>query len=173
MMKKNKLKLVVAFFVVIIIALIVYNCIWNCPKFFEVNAINCISALIVVGVSFFVVQRQTDYRKQKDIFITLLEALKKIVDDEKSYNFSNVTKEEMLMRSRDISTKIDVIKQYAERFEIKTEVDFLQEKFEEYQSVIDNHSTNMELLRQIHTELKRPLNLLSQKIIEMMLNLYN
>lgn len=173
MMKKNKLKLIVAFFVLLIIALVIYNCVYNYTNFLKVNAINCISALIVIGASFFVVQRQTDYRKQKDIFITLLESLKKIVDDEKSYNFSSVEKEEMLMRSRDISTKIDVIKQYAERFGIKTDVEFLQEKFEEYQSVIDNHSTNMELLRQIHTELKRPLNLISQKIIEMMLNLYN
>lgn len=172
-MKKTILKCIVGFFALLIIALIVYNCIFNCDTFFKVNAINCISAFIVVGISFFIVQRQTDYRKQKDIFINLLETLKILADDSKSYNFTNVEKEEMLMRTRDIALKIDIIKRYNKKFDIVDDVAFIEDKFKEYQTVIDNYSTDMDLLSKLHKELKRPLNLISQKVFEIMLNLYD
>lgn len=172
-MNKKTLIGVVIFFFSIIVGLIVYNCKHNCEDFLKANAINCISALMVVGVSFFIVQRQTDQRKQKDIFISLLESLKSLVDEDKSYNFSNIERVEMLMQLRKISLKIDVIKSFAKRFKIEKDVNFLEEKFKEYQSVIDNHSTDMETLRKLHNELKRPLDLISVRTFEIMLNLYN
>ena len=171
-MNKKSLIIVVSVIIALIISIIVYNCISNLPGFLEVNAINCISAFIVVGVSFFIVQRQTDYRKQKDIFIKLLETLKLMVDDGRSYQFTNVSQEEILMRIRDMSLKIEVIKKYADRFAIQPEVKFLEDKFEEYQGIIDRHMGNLDILYALTEELKRPLNLISQKLFEIMLNLY-
>jgi len=149
-----------------------YNVYTNCSKFLEVNVIHCINTIVVIGISFFIVQRQTDKRKQKDVFISLLEALKKLVDDERSYNFIGVEKEDMLMRMREITLKVELIKHYSEHFKIEEESRFLLEKLKEYVNIIDNHSTEMELLCKLHMELKRPLNLMSGKIFDIMLNLY-
>lgn len=171
-MKDKNIGRIVVGGIVAIFILMVYNVCTNCDKFFEVNVINCINTIVVIGVSFFIVQRQTDKRKQKDIFISLLEALKNLVDDEKSYNFIGVEKENMLMRMREITLKVEVIERYSEHFKIEEESRFLSEKLEEYVDIIDNHSTDMNLLCQLHKELKRPLNLMSGKIFDIMLNLY-
>ena len=158
--------------IIIVIAIIICNLHYNREEFLKTNIINCINTIIVIGISFFIVQRQNDYRKQKEIFITLLEKIKNLIEDENSYNFTNMESREILMRMRDISLKVDLISTYSKRFNIMKDVKFLEEKFEEYKSVIDNHITQIDLLRQLQSELQRPLNLMSQKIFEIMLNLY-
>ena len=171
-MNNRIIKWIVIGGIVAIFILMGYNVYTNCNKFFEVNVIHCVNTIVVIGVSFFIVQRQTDKRKQKDIFISLLEALKNLVDDERSYNFNGVEKENMLMRMREITLKVEVIGRYSKLFKIEDESRFLSEKLDEYVNIIDNHSTDMKLLCQLHKELKRPLNLMSGKIFDIMLNLY-
>ena len=172
-MKKGHLVLIALGLASLIIALGIVNIAGCNEEFWSVSAFDCLSLLIVVGVSFFIVERQTDKRKQKELFVSLLEALKALTEDKKSYDFSDSSWEEVLMRMREIRLKLQLIKKYSEKFGIQMEYEFLNEKYEEYQRVIDNHPSNMTLLAQLHQELYRPLNLMSQRIFEMMIALYN
>lgn len=171
-MKKWHLAIIAGVLASIIIALGIANVKCN-DAFWSVTAFDCLSLLVVVGVSFFIVERQTDKRKQKELFITLLEALKVLVEDKASYNFEGVSREEVLMRMREIRLKLRLVEKYSERFGIKNDHTFLNEKFEEYQTIIDDHTTDMKLLSQLHKELYRPLNLMSQRIFQIMIALYD
>ena len=172
-MKRCHLTIIVIVLAVIIISLGWYNIKVEDAGFWTVTAFDCLSLLIVVGVSFFIVERQTDKRRQKEIFISLLEALKILTEDKASYDFSNLSWEEVLMRQRDIGLKLELVKECSSKFGIDKDYKFLDDKFQEYQRIIENHPSNMDLLRQLHKELYRPLNLMSQRIFEIMIGLYN
>lgn len=171
MSKKILYPIIIA--LVIIISVVTACNFLNNDNFWEANIYQCLSLFVVVGISFFVVQRQNDYRKQKDIYIKLFETLKDIVDDRNSYSLSGVSKEEILMRLRDIGNKVDIISNYGKRFNIETDIELIQKWYEEYKSVIDGHIVDLDTLSKLNNELKRPLNLISQKAFEIMLNLYN
>ena len=171
-MKKWHLMIIAGVLALAIIILGLANVKCN-DKFWSVTAFDCLSLLIVVGVSFFIVERQTDKRKQKELFISLLEALKVLVEDKASYNFEKISREEVLMRMREIRLKLGLIQKYSKKFRIEGDYDFLNEKFKEYETVIDNHPTDMKLLAQLHKELYRPLNLMSQRIFEIMIAMYD
>lgn len=171
-MKKKWMSLVLILPILSVIGIGIYN-IYNNQKFWETSATTCISLLFAAILSFYFVQRQTDFRSQKGIFIKLLESLQTIVNDEKSYNFSEVSKEQILMRKREMNNKIKLINDLSRKFSIEEEARFLSSKFSEYDSVIGNHINDLDMLKKMSLDLKRPLDLISQKIFEIMIELYS
>ena len=101
-MKKKWMSVVLILPILCVIGIGIYN-IFNNQKFWETSATTCISLLFAAILSFYFVQRQTDFRSQKGIFIKLLESLQTIVNDEKSYDFSGVSKEQILMKKREMN----------------------------------------------------------------------
>ena len=58
-------------------------------------------------------------------------------------------------------------------FSIEEEARFLSSKFSEYDEVIGNHINDLDTLKKMSLDLKRPLDLISQKIFEIMIELYS
>ena len=76
------------------------------------------------------------------------------------------------MRNRGLNNRIQILETLAEEFNIVTEVDFVRHHFEEYSDFIGNHIENMEYLCQSQNELRRPVESISQKLIEIAVHLY-
>lgn len=171
-MKKKWMSVVLILPILCVIGIGIYN-IFNNQKFWETSATTCISLLFAAILSFYFVQRQTDFRSQKGIFIKLLESLQTIVNDEKSYDFSGVSKEQILMKKREMNNKIKLINNLSRKFSIEEEARFLSSKFSEYDEVIGNHINDLDTLKKMSLDLKRPLDLISQKIFEIMIELYS
>ena len=64
-MKKWHLAIIAVVLASVILVLGIVNIACCNEEFWSVSAFDCLSLLIVVGVSFFIVERQTDKRKQK------------------------------------------------------------------------------------------------------------
>lgn len=171
-MKKNWILIVTIFVVAAIVLLAAYN-VYKNPDFWDASATTCISMLVATGLSFYIVQKQNDLRKQKDIFIKLLESLKDIVDDERSYKFVGMDAKEILMRKRSMNNKLDFLSKYQEKFAISEDIAFLEKQFGEYDSIIGDYISDVNDLVGRESELKRPLLLMSQRIFVIMFNLYN
>lgn len=171
-MKKTGFKIVLGL-VVVATLLLAYHNYKNNAEFLVSSATTCISILTAAILSFYFVQRQTDIRKQKEIFIELLESLKSTVDDSRSYNFSEVSREQILMRKRDLNNKISFVKEYSKKFSIDKDMTSLESLFKEYETIIGDHIDDLDTLRKLENELHRPLTLISQNIFKIMLNLYN
>ena len=171
-MKKKWMFVILLFPTIFVIGLIIYNWINN-NKFWVASATTCLSLLFAAILSFYFVQRQTDFRSQKGLLIKLLESLLIIVDDEKSHNFSNESKEQILMRKREINNKIEILREFEKKFSISDDVQFLDSKFSEYEDTIGNHINDLETLRKMNDDLERPLKLMSQCIYRIMIELYN
>ena len=171
-MSKPLLITIVCFFLAAIIGLAIYNFCTN-DDFWNVSAANCLSLIIVIGVSFFIVQKQTDSRIRKERFIQLADSLLILVENENSYLISESKPvEEIRMRCRTMNNKISLMEQYSNHFSVKAEVNNIRSLYQEYEHVIDDHINDMSTLKKLHSELRRPLDLISQNLFTISLKLY-
>ncbi len=158
-------------FVIAFVAFAVYNIINN-DEFWKASAVNIITILIAIVISYLFVQRKSDIRKQKDILLNLINGLQMQISSEKAYNFTNQTGKEILMRKRDISNKIHILSELQDTFSLQDEVMFVNDKFNEYEKLISDHIADLEYLVKSQNELRRPLELINNKLVTMSINLY-
>ena len=78
-----------------------------------------------------------------------------------------------MMRKRDIANKIRLLESVNGSFLISEDVDYIKEKFEEYDNDIGDYIDKFEVLIEIQKTLKRPIDLIDVKLFEMGLHLYS
>ena len=150
----------------------VYNIKTN-DQFWEASAANCITIVIALLISYWLVQRKNDLRKQKELIANLILDLRSQLDKEDMYDLSNKSEKDINMRNRDISNKIEILDGIKGKFKIESGVDFISEKFDEYKEFIGNHIDDRDYLISSHSELKRPILLISNKLFEISLHIGN
>lgn len=152
--------------------LIFYNINTN-PTFWKTSASSCITIVIALVFSYWLVQRENDLRKQKEILASLIFDLRAQIDKDDMYDLSGKTTISINMRNRDISNKIGVLDKVKKDFNVEDEVDFISERFDEYKELIGNHIDDPEYLKNSSIELKRPIQLISTKLFEIAFILYS
>lgn len=139
----------------------------------EASFSTCLSLLAVIGISFFLSQRLTDKRKQRDIMLKVVESLEALVADPRLYKITmDTTEQEILMRNRVISNRISILEQCPSKVGISEQVRFIREKFREYEDFVGDHIQNLAYLTESEKELRRPVELIDHKTYELMLKLY-
>lgn len=172
---KNKTVLSRLLFAIIllgIIALGYYNIKTN-TTFWITSASNCITIIIALVFSYWLVQRKNDLRKQKEILASLLFDLRTQFEAEDMYNLSERSPSSINMRNRDISNKIEILNEVKTEFNMESEVNFIVERFDEYKDFVGNHIDDPEYLKSSTLELKRPITLISTKLFKMAFKLYS
>lgn len=171
---KNR-RIVKYIILIVILALLgafaIYNIICN-DSFFTASLANIITIAIAVFVSFYLVQRWTDERKRKEIFLSLLTKLQSVIEDENAYNFDAQSKDEITMRKRDISNWIKILEDANPPYIKDEDVKFIREKFDEYSDIIGNHIDDLDALRKLKKDLKRPIDLMESKIVKIELDIF-
>ena len=158
--------------VAVLIFLVIYNS-FKFDRFLEASLSSCLSIACVIGVSYFLVQNQTDKRRKKEILLRLLTSIQDLVTDRDAYIISaTTTKESMTMRNRRINNHLQILKEHSNEFGIQEEVLYVQEKFKEYEELIGDHIEDMNYLMNSQKELQRPLDLINTKLFEIMFCVY-
>ena len=170
--KRSWLSYILLFLFICLIFVWVFYNIKNNTNFWQASAANVITIVIAVLISFYLVQKKTDRRKQKDILLDLILKLRLQLESEETFDFSGQEQAEITMRNRDIGNKIQILKRTADLFGTQDDVKFIEEHFEEYRQLIDDHFPDLEYLSKSKTELKRPLELICNQLIEMAIGLY-
>lgn len=156
-----------------LIILIVYNIINN-NEFFYLSISSLLTLFTAIFISFYLVQKNTDQRYQKQIYCSLLSDIQKLVTDPDTYIFNdNTDSKTITSRKRSLSNYIRLVTSHSNRFGLKDEAKFISDKFEEYDNLIGNHISDITYLCKSKEELQRPLDLINNKLYEMMLKLYN
>lgn len=163
--------IILAVIISLLIAFAIYN-INNNDAFFTASLVNIITIAIAVFVSFYLVQKRTDERKRKDILLSLLTKLQSVIEDEKTYNFDAQSKDEITMRKRDISNWIKILEDANPPYIKDEDVKFIREKFDEYSDIIGNHIDDLDALRKLKKDLKRPIDLMESKIVKIELDIF-
>lgn len=158
----------------------IYNAVKYPCTFWQMTFGNCLTLLIALFLSFFFVQRKAeqdrvkaDQRKQKEAAIRLLEALQDVVLSKAAYEVTKETGTEPLtMTKRRISNYLDTLKKNANGFGIDAEIEQLDGYLKEYSSLIGNHIHSVDELQNCSKDLLRPLELIDEKIFEMIFVLH-
>lgn len=156
----------------VLIFLVVFNLVNN-DKFFEASLSSCLSIGCVVGLSFFLVQTNTDKRRKKDILLRLLLAIQALITDKNAYIIdSNTSQESITMRNRSISNYLNILEEHSVRFNLKNDVLGLKLHFREYEELIGDHIADMRYLQNSQKELQRPLDLMNSDLFKIMFKIY-
>lgn len=156
-----------------VVMLITYNVAYN-HKFFQVNAANCLTLCIALGVTFFLSNSLTARRRQKEVFFDLLDKLQIVIKDENNYQISDdADPKRLTMELRKMSNMLNLIDHYAKDFGIQEEVSFIKEKFDEYEEILGNNIHNLEYLGKSEAKLLRPLSLIDDKLFEAKVRLFD
>lgn len=175
-MKNTILLLFVIALCISVLGLMIYSFISLGNEFFEISISSGISLIVAIVMSFFIVQRQTDKRRQKEIFVNIIESLLLIIENPNFFS-DNMGQEEILMQKRIINNKIYLIEKYIRTFFSKNYAESknqnIQEVLDEYIGVIDNYiSQSSTSVKEIKTQIQRPIRAMSQYLLEVMFDLY-
>lgn len=172
------ISVIVALFAASIVFLIVWNAIngnnSSSNKFLETSLSTCISLLLVLAVSFSLTQIMTGQRKKQEILIRVAQKLEDLIESPVGYRVCADSEDyEAILNShkRQMSNLIKLLDNKADDFRIRDKVDYLKERFKEYDDLIGNHITDVEYLSNSEKELKRPLEVMTGTLFEIMLKL--
>lgn len=158
--------------IILFLGFVIYNMLEQKATFWEASAVDCITIVIAIVISYYLVQRQNNRQKQKDIILDIILKMQILFEQKALYDFSNQGKEDITMRTRDLNNKIHILETVQDKFAISDKVDFIRRHFDEYSVLIGDHIDDMKYLLLSQRELKRPVELISQKLLEMALCLY-
>ena len=144
---KNKSFWISIFATACLIVLAIYNFCTNRCAFFNMPISTCLTILTAIWISFSLTQKRIDNRVQKETLMKLLNSIQSLVDDRTAYSISADTPdEELTMRNRNLNNNVDILLRYANKFDIKSEVDFLSDHVKEYTDLIGTHLSDKEYL---------------------------
>lgn len=155
-------------------ALVGYNLLKQQAKFFNASAVECVTMVIAVVISYYLVQRQNNHQKQKDIISDMVLKMQLSFEQRELYDFSGQDINAIMMRTRDLNNRIHILETLERDFGISDDVRFIRQHFDEYSNFIGNYIEHMDHLRSqnAQNELRRPIELISQKLLVTALHLY-
>ena len=71
------------------------------------------------------------------------------------------------------SNSFDKIDKYSKKFHLEDEIIYIKDKFSEYETLLSDHISDFTYLSKSSKELKRPLELITEKLYEMMLKIFD
>lgn len=174
-MKKNWKKIIFVIMVLVVIFVVFWNIfILKNDKFMESSITSCLTILVALIVSYFLSKKNQDEKNQKDTYLKLMEKMQSLVNEEYMCKINaECDVQRVIMKKRDLNNTIGLLKKYAAQFNLSEEISFIDDKVQEYASLIGNHVGEIEHLKKCELDLKRPLELIDNKLSEAMLKLYD
>ena len=170
-MFKDK-KILFAFAVFIGIAAII-SAIRNFDEFFSMNVFNLLTLLVALIFTYYFNQQKQTYRRFHDSAVKILESIQKIiVNDFICKGFNEHSIKELLQSMRIVRNKLDVLKKVEKNLNISAEIEYLDNNFNYYKSIIDNHISDYEHLEKSVDDLNNCTSLLDSKITETIVKIY-
>ena len=174
MNRKNNKNL---FFGILVVSVLLVMClnifIWKNDEFWNTSITSCLTLLVALVVSYYFSQKNLDERRQKEAYLKLLEKVQQLVSDKNLIEIRKDTDfEVILMKKRELNNCVYILKEYADKFSVKDDIKFIEEKTQEYTEFLGNHQQDIEYLEKSSKDLARPLLLIDSRISEVMIKLF-
>ncbi len=158
---------------IILVALAVYNLQTDCSNFWKTSFSSCLTIGVAVFLSCIFAQKTSDNRKQKAVIEDAIISLQKLLLDPASYDFRDcVDTRAITMRKRDLSNRIDFLRQHGAQFGMDSSLQQIETLFREYEDLIGNHFSDLKYLAKSQLELQRPLSLIDNELYNIRIGLY-
>lgn len=173
--KKKPWQKIIFILLVISIVIVAGINIWPLKNkdFWDMNFSSSATLVVALVVSYYFTSKKQDELSRKEVYLKILEKMQNLVNDSTLYLIDTNTDISLVtMRKRELSNSFNIIKTYADRFGISEEVTFLEQKLQEYTEFFGNHQDDLEYLKNSSKDLQRPLTLMSDKLSEMMIKIF-
>ena len=174
-MKKALKVILFSSLIALILGLMFVNlfCIKN-ENFWNMSIESCLTLVIALVVSYYFTQKNQDERNKKEIYLHLMEKMQRLVSEDCLSNISeNTDINIILMKKREINNCTTTLEKYAKEFHIEEEVQFISDKVREYTEFFGTHQDDVAYLAKSTKELKRPLDIIEQKLNEAMIKIFD
>ena len=138
-----------------------YN--FGCSSFWKASAVQLLTPLIAICITFLATQFKNDQRKAKEHAESVAVKIQQMVSDERFCNFSgaiNATektavKNQVQITNRKISNCIDVLLKYGNQFKFKGDAEYIKREFERYRETVDTYLEDFDYLEKSAPLLKK------------------
>lgn len=161
--------------VIFVFFLMVMNVfVWKNEDFWDASITSCLTLLVALVVSYYFSQKNLDERRQKEAYLKLLEKVQQLVSEKVLVEIKKDTDiEVVLMKKRELSNCVFILKEYADKFSLNEEITFIEEKAQEYTEFLGNHQQDIAYLEKSSKDLARPLLLIDSQICKAMIKLFD
>lgn len=141
-------------------------------EFWQVDVTSGFSIIWAVCFSFLATQIFDRQQKKTEIILHLFSAFQSAISEDKTCKFSvNDDGAQILMQKRQINQQLTLLEEYANKFGVKKDVEFLRQKFDEYDQFVSDHINDLQYLSKSCNELSRPIKLMNSRTYKAMLKL--
>lgn len=158
--------------IIAFIILIVYN-FKNNTNFFEASITDIITLIIAILLSYFFTEKNSNTRKKKEVIEIIIEKLQLKLESNVMRNIKNEEDIKIVnINKRSIDNNLNLLKDNAKNLNIDKDIDYIAEQFDNYISIIDNHISDVEYLKNSKIDLERYLTAMSDKLNKVRIDLY-
>ena len=113
------------------------------------------NVIIAVGVTYYLTQRKSDDRKTKEFIFDIVDQIQQYALQPSLYTFKDIPPEQkiLLLNIRHIRSKIDVLKQYAEKYGYQKVIEDLENNFDSFQNLMAIHYADIDYLKKSTEEI--------------------
>lgn len=163
-------------FLLLIVCTTIYNFIKN-DSFLVASVSQLLTLLLTLGIAFWATQFQNDRRKMKEHAESIIVKLQQLVTDESFYSFIADGDEESIKKrttltNRRISNYIDIIKQYGKDLGFADDVEYIENQFTDYKTIVSENIEDLSYLNKSETQFRRFSENIDSKCDKIILSLY-
>lgn len=144
----------------------------NNPQFFETSISNIITIILTIVIAYYLTQLSNDERKKKEEFIGILNKIQQFVNSENALFNDKFDKRKVLLNLRSINNSIDLLKKYAYCSNIKKNIDYIKQQFDDYREFVGDNIEKPTYLAQSEAQLLKYLKAIDTKCDEIKLTMY-
>lgn len=146
-------------------------------KFFEISINNLINLTLGIFVAYYLVQRKTDERKEREIGEKILTNIQNLINRSEYSDPRKANDESMILsNNRRISNQITALNKMAESLCLKTELEYLLSEFKKYKLITDTDFSKTfrgDLSKEEYMELIIIVSNIDSKCTESIVKLYH
>ena len=149
-------------------------------EFWKASAVQLLTPLIAVCLTFFATQMKSDQRELTKHAEQIVEKIQVIVSNEQFYKFPNTTdpavvkenRERIQLTNRKISNCIDSLIEYSKHLKFEEEANYIKDEFNRYRELIDSSSVDFNALSGLYIALKKHAENIDSKCDRISIKLY-
>ena len=174
MMRKNNSNMRQNWFkyvcIVGIVVLIIGNI--NNKKFFSMSLFDILTLIIMLFVSYYLVEKKSDKRIRQSKIEETLNLIKKDIEEITITYFTGDYQRKYTMLSRRISNKVIILEKYDKDFCIENEVKEFKDKFLQFDTLIGNHITNIDEIKVVMKDIENYKDMMLQKLDNIFMGIF-
>lgn len=140
--------------------------------FFDASAVDCLTLLCLICLSYYLVEKNNKKMKQKDVLQSLIATIINSLESSKYYDIQSIDHATLLTNKRHLSNSLNNLDTYSDKFGYKESMKSVLKYFSEYEDTISDNINDINCLAGKKAELKKQIDQISRILFEISMELY-